>query len=500
MLIRNILANYVGKLWGVVSIYLFVPFYIRLLGVESYGVIAFQNVVLALMLMADAGLVPAFGREMARSADRDYLRTLLRTLETLLLSGCVVLAIAIALSREWIATRWLKGSDPALFALCIAMLGATTAAQLAMSLYSGGLMGLQRQTRANGYAVAFSMVRSGLVLLPLWLWRDLRVFFAWQLGASLLFLLLLRRSLWRELGGSSGARVELRALSGIWAYAIGMMGMAIVAALNTQMDKLVTSFALPLKDYAVYSLASVAAQAPVILTLPIALALLPRMTQHVEHHRREALLVEYVQYARLIAVVAVATTAFCCQWAEPLVRLWTSNSDLAARAAPVLQVLMVGSLLMSLQLMPYHLSLAHGHNSTNLKLGVVFLVVNPVLTYVLSRQFGLIGAAVPWVFMNLVALLWLGWALNARFAAEASRDWTLRAVLLPLVTVGGGVLLIGAASRELPRLGFSANASLAAAMVATGITVAACMRRQILTLYRSRNNRSNSPAPASESA
>ncbi|MDH0863263.1 lipopolysaccharide biosynthesis protein [Mitsuaria sp. GD03876] len=503
MLFRNILANYIGKLWGIVSIYLFVPFYIRLLGVESYGVIAFQNVVLALMLMADAGLVPAFGREMARSQDRAYLRTLLRTLETLLLAGCALLALVVALARDWIAAHWLKGSDPALLALCIALLGATTATQLAMSLYSGGLMGLQQQARANGYAVAFSMVRSGLVLLPLWFKPDLRVYFAWQLGAALLFLALLRHALWRELGGGAGARFEPRSLRGVWAYALGMMGMAIVAALNTQMDKLVTSFALPLKDYAVYSLAGIAAQAPVMLTLPVALALLPRLTQHVEQQRRAELTSEYLGYARLITIVAVATTAFACQWAAPLVRLWTGDADLAARTAPVLQVLMLGSLLLSLQLMPYHLSLAHGHNSTNLKLGVVFLVVNPVLTYVLSQRFGLLGAATPWVFMNLVALVWLGLALHLRFVPDALRDWAWRAVTLPTAAVGSGVLAAGAAAAQLRHLGLPEGAALGVAMAATASVVVASARRQVLALLRSRHGgraaSASAPVPVPDS-
>lgn len=486
MLGRNIFANYIGKLWGVVSIYLFVPFYIQLLGVESYGVIAFQNVILALMLMADAGLVPAFGREMARSSDRAYLRTLLRTLETLLIGSCVLLALLITLCREWVAAYWLKGSDPELLALCIALLGATTATQLAMSLYSGGLMGLQQQARANAYAVAFSMMRSGLVLLPLWFKPDLRVFFVWQLGAALLFLVLLRRALWRELGGRGDACFELRSLSNLWTYALGMMGLAIVAALNTQMDKLVTSFALPLKDYAVYSLAGIAAQAPVMLTLPVALALLPRLTQQVEHHRREELRSDYLQFSRLITIVAVATTAFCCQWAEPLVRLWTGNPDLASRAAPVLQILMVGSLLLSLQLMPYHLSLAHGHNSTNLKLGLVFLILNPILTYLLSQRFGMLGAAVPWVFMNGVALVWLGRTLHLRFVPDALRSWTLRAVLLPLAAVGGGVLVVGTAAGQLRHLGLREGAALGVAMAATALVVVLAVRRQFLTLLQAR--------------
>ena len=45
-MIKNILANYVGRIWGIISVFLFVPFYVKLLGIESYAVISFYMVIL----------------------------------------------------------------------------------------------------------------------------------------------------------------------------------------------------------------------------------------------------------------------------------------------------------------------------------------------------------------------------------------------------------------------------------------------------------------------
>lgn len=444
MLHRNILANYVGKLWAVFSVYLFVPLYIRLIGVESYGVIAFHNVILALMLIADAGLVPAFGREMARSQDRAYLRSLLRTMEILLGTVCAVLALLVALASPWIARNWLKGGDFGNLAVCVALLGATSAMQLAMSLYTGGLMGLQRQAQANAYGVGFSFVRSACVLVPLWLAPDLRVYFVWQVISAGLFLVLLRHALWRELEGRQKAGFDFESLRPVFGYALGMMGMSIVSALNTQTDKLVTSFALSLRDYAVYSLASVAGQAPMLLTLPVAMALLPRFTQHVARREIDLLQQEYLDFSRLMAMLSTAIAAFCFMWSEPLLLLWTSNPDLATHAAPVLRLLLVGSWLLSLQLMPFHLSLANGHNATNLRLGVFFLIVNPLLTYGLARHLGLVGAAIPWIVMNLTAFLYLGYFLHRRFMPSVVGRWFMQATLWPafIIMLGIGVVSV----------------------------------------------------------
>ena len=37
MIRRNIFANMVARAWGVISVYLFVPLYLKFLGIEAYG-------------------------------------------------------------------------------------------------------------------------------------------------------------------------------------------------------------------------------------------------------------------------------------------------------------------------------------------------------------------------------------------------------------------------------------------------------------------------------
>jgi O-antigen/teichoic acid export membrane protein len=150
---RNIAANYLGKLWGIASVYAFVPIYIELLGIESYGVIAFQGVLLAILWIADSGLTPAFSREAARSDDLPYLRNVLCAMERVYLSICLAVAIGMLLCSGWIANSWLKtpthvASDE--LQVSIALMSIGIACQLAMSLYFGGLMGRQKQVLANG--------------------------------------------------------------------------------------------------------------------------------------------------------------------------------------------------------------------------------------------------------------------------------------------------------------------------------------------------------------
>lgn len=63
---RNIVANFLGKGCAVLSIYLFVPFYVNILGVESYGVVGFYAVLQGVFMFANFGLIATLSREMAR--------------------------------------------------------------------------------------------------------------------------------------------------------------------------------------------------------------------------------------------------------------------------------------------------------------------------------------------------------------------------------------------------------------------------------------------------
>jgi O-antigen/teichoic acid export membrane protein len=84
---RNIIANATGRFWSIVSVYLFVPLYIKYLGIEAYGVIGFYAVLQGILFLADAGLSATLNRELARLSslpDRaKEMRDLVRTIEVL---------------------------------------------------------------------------------------------------------------------------------------------------------------------------------------------------------------------------------------------------------------------------------------------------------------------------------------------------------------------------------------------------------------------------------
>lgn len=433
----NVVANYMGKLWGFVSIYAFVPFYVHLLGINAYGLIAFNAIALALLYIADAGLSSAFAREAAkaRAETGQDLLDLLTSIERVLLSILIAVGVIFILAAPTIGSQWLEntGNVPRdRVVQSLRLMGAGLMPQIAISLYFGGLMGLQRQVSANLLWTGFSVARSGLVVIPIYFVPDIRMFFLWQLFVSIATLCVMREVLRyyiiRSIKGEPHAKIRGKfswtALRAIRGYAAGMLGMSIIAGLNTQLDKLVVSKMLPLHEFAQYSLASTLAQIPYILTLPIAVALLPRLTNLLgQDDQRDELSALYRNATYYIATIGAVSGFGLCLFMPDIFAVWMHGQSIGGGAVQVASLLAVGSILLTLQLAPFQLSLANGHQTTNLRLGAITLLVSVPLQVFLTQRYGVMGATIPWLLLNMVSFLYLGIALNMRFPLVRLTKW-----------------------------------------------------------------------------
>lgn len=432
---RNILANYVGRIWGLISVFIFVPLYIKILGIESYAIINFYTIILTLMYFADAGLSATLNREIARTSDKSYLGNLLFTIERVYLIICIVVASTIFFTSPLIANNWLKSSvisqhDIVIF---ICLMGFSVAFQLFTTLQNSGLMGLEKQVLSNTIQVSGSIFRSGMVLLPLHFFPSLYTYFIWQLLTNMTIFFITRYQLWKLIKGDFKYKFNREILRTVGRFAVGMMSMAIIASLNTQIDKILISKLLSLKEFGYYSLAGIVSQSPEIIITPIALAILPRMTKFSSELDKTNLIKLFHQYSLIISSVACAVTLVLFLYTRDFVLLWTQNPDIASSIDHVTKALLSGSVFLAFQYMPYYLAISNGHTKSNIRLGIVSIVfVIPILFFCIKR-YGLIGAPWPWFAMNLIAYIYLGFFLIKRFLKGEFGKWLINDTLLPLL-------------------------------------------------------------------
>jgi O-antigen/teichoic acid export membrane protein len=447
---RNAVANYIGTFCQALLGFLFVPLYIKYLGIESYGLIGFFVSFSALLRLTDLGLSLTLSREFARysalpdSAER--MRSLLKTLQTIywaisLLMGIIIVAVAPLIARYWINPGTL---DVAMVQNAVVLMGLTAVLQGPMSLYIGGVFGLQRHVLGNIVNISLAALRFGGVVLALALISStINTFFTFQLCIALIGAMVTGIILWGLLPHTGiPSRFQVSDLKSVWRFAAGMSINSVLALILFQLDKIILIKMLPLQMFGYYAVASTAAVAVTYLGSPLFTTFLPRYTQLYASGDDEKLKETYRRSCRLNALITVPTVIFLALFSKEALIIWTRNPDIADHAHLILSLLVIGYGLNQLACLPFALQIASGW----VKLGVytnasAVIIIVPALV-VATRFYGGAGAASVWIMLNSIYVFISVNIMHSRILKGEARYW-YAGMLLPLVLA----MVIGLAGR-----------------------------------------------------
>lgn len=443
---KNIIANYAGKLWGFISIFLFVRLYIDLLGIESYAIINFYAVILGLLVFADAGLTATLTRELSRDISLLKKSSLVYTFERIYLGICLLIIVLVLVLSDTISNNFLTSEhySSSEVSYYIKLIGVGVAFQLFSTLYDGGLQGLQYQVLTNKIKILWNLSRSGVVLVPLYFYPSLKIYFFWQIICNIGLILVFRNKLYNLLSKEK-IFFSFQILKDNYRYALGMMGIAFVSAINIQIDKIVTSKYLSMEFFGYYSIASLISQLPVLIVIPIMIAVFPVFSLHVSQNNNESTISNFHKYSFIITLIT-APIVFCiAYYSVPLVTLWTGMPLVANEINYVVKVLVIGGLFLCLQLTPFYLALANGFTKINLYTGILGLILVIPLMVFSIRHYGMLGATFPWFFINFFSFFTVGIYITRKFLLGNTIKWLFFDIALPIlvtIVIGGGVVFL----------------------------------------------------------
>lgn len=170
MLKHSLITNFASQIITAALSIVMVPIYVRHLGVEAYGLIAINAVLLAWVQVLDLGLSPTLCRELgslrAGTGSKVEVSLLLESLEKLIIGLCAVLLVLSIFVAPFFADRWLKTTSLPAHDIRIAfvLMMFTASARWLSALYRGGVVGIDRQVALNGIVVTFALIRSVLVV------------------------------------------------------------------------------------------------------------------------------------------------------------------------------------------------------------------------------------------------------------------------------------------------------------------------------------------------
>lgn len=472
----NVVANYVGVASSLVVGVALVPVYVRLLGSESYGIIGFFTTLYSVLQVMDLGLGMAVNRELARrqanAHDGQSTANLIRTVEILSWGLGLLLGSAVWMVSDFLAAHWLVAQALPHEAIrrSIALMGLTIALQWPSSIYSGGLMGLERQVQSVSVTTSSNIVFAlGAIGLLAWS-PSVVTFFYWRAAISACTTLILRALLWKHLPGvtrCTRSTFELASLSTIWRFSLGMAGVSLTGIALLQLDKVIVSRVLTLDRFGAYMVASTAAGVIPQFVAPIFSAFLPALSSAVARADREGIRTQFHASSQLISMVVFPIACAVTLFAEPLLLVWTKDAGVAANGAPVLSLLAAGALLNSVMVPFYAVQVASGWTKVATMTNLVLIAIVIPYSYMAAERWGAPGAASTWLVLNAV-YIGIGSTLTLRrlLVGEVAK-WITLDVMRPLAIS----VLIMAVSRWLfPRLGGLAQ-TLSVVSVSTLLTM-----------------------------
>lgn len=445
----NIIANFAGRAWSALMVLAFLPLYVRFLGIEAYGLIGVYVSLVALLAVLDMGLSTTLTRELARLSaapgGEQEARDLTRTFELIYWGVGILVGGGVAMMAPVIARHWLNVEGLAIETVeqSAMIMGLAVALQWPNSLYSGGLMGLQRQVLMNIVRAGAATLQGGGAVLVLWLISPTIVaYFFWQIVAGALQTAVMAACLWRSLpSAATHAAFRQELLERNWRFAGGITGIIILSILLTQTDKIILSKLLSLEMFGYYALAAAIAGGMNYISSPIFTALFPRLSQAAAGGSNVEITRLYHQGTQLMTAVVAPVWIIVALFSEELLTLWFGDSRTASNIHLLVTLLLTGTALNSIMSLPFALQLAHGWTRLSLYKNVVSAAILVPLLFWLTAHYGAVGAAFAWIGLNAGYFLFEVPLMHRRLLSDSMRRWYLTDVGMPVVLcLGIGVI------------------------------------------------------------
>lgn len=421
---RNIIANYLGAGAMILAPILALPWYLAQLGSKQYGLIGFVATLQVVLGLIDAGISQALVRDFATRFDTSFdgkkkSAILLFSFERVYWLFSLSVGLGTWLASRFIAEHWLNLDGLPLSSGVMAVGGAAFifAAQFPGSIYRSFLVGSESQVALNANLFVFALLRHAGGVFVVLIWPTLGAFLVWQIVIALAETLGRAWMAWRivetKRSQLTWSSVDFKK---IWFTAAGMTGATLLGALTVQMDRILLSRAVSIEQFGYYTIAATLAVGSMQLINPLTQAVLPQAIKTA--HDPLALYRLSVHLAKMIFAVVFACGVIFVIAGEWLLFFWLKQSEAVGIIYEILKISLIGTILNAFYNVGYVNWLSGGKTEKILKVNLFSFIFSILTMPFFISQFGVKGAALGWVVINLTGFVWsLEW-LSLKFRAS----------------------------------------------------------------------------------
>ncbi len=465
---RNIFANLIGRAWAKILGLVFIPLYIKFLGIEAFGLVGFYMTLASVSGLFDFGLSVTLNRELARlsalEGKAQEQRDLLRTMAIIYWLLALVLGALVFWLAPLIAGNWLNPQSLSVGTVTngVRLMGLALVIEFPFNFYQYGMMGMQRQVLLNGILGTVTAAQGVGAVLLLWLVSPtIECFFIWQIIIKSLGSWATMHSLWHSLPAAPlRARFRKSLLRGISGFALGWAGFNVTQAIAFQADRVVLSRLLPMHLFGYYVLAQTIGMALWGIVESINLAAFPKLSQLVVMADEIGLKHAYHRACQVLAVILMPVAVITTLFSWELVLLWTRNQVIADNVHQIASLLLIGIMLRGIGSMPFCLQMAYGWFRLTLFTSFLSAICFIPLIILLAKWYGALGGAAATAIQHFVFFLAMPF-MHYRYLRGEQSHWLLTDFLLPLAVVlivaGTGRLLYPPMAPPLLSVGYLAT-------------------------------------------
>ncbi|MDP2282440.1 MAG: oligosaccharide flippase family protein [Methylotenera sp.] len=435
----SIIASFASRFSAAILSIIVVPIYIKILGIESYGIIGFFTTLQALATLFDFGIGTTIIKEFSSKNDKkshQKLSDLAKASEFVYIIIACFIFLVLYTSIPWIVNSWINIGDLSKTSVTESLLIASLALsiQWPATLYASGLAGLHKQLQLASYNTGILFLRViSIVIVLKFVSPTIKYFFIVNLIFSLIQFIVMRHLMWSNLpkpnnwGKSKDRLIELKGFIGT------MSAISVCSVLLTQLDKIILSNILTLKDFGVYSLVVVFSGGLYLAVSPIFSVIYPRLSSIVSSGSPIDVIDFYHKSCQLLSMILIPIAVIVSFFSEKILFVWTGDITLSSIAKWPLILLVIGNALNGMMNAPYALQLAYSKPKLALYSNVISILFLIPSIYYLAKNYGVIGGAFAWLVINILYVLASQYITHRHLLKSDLFKWYWTDVGLPLL-------------------------------------------------------------------
>lgn len=432
----------------------FVPIYLDCLGPEAYGLIGIFASLQAMLALLDMGLSTTLNRSIAQSitekSDDKNIRNTVKTFEIIywlvaLVGGIVALSASYVMAYYWLNPENISSQ---IIWIAFAVMSVALIFQFPISLYTGGILGLQQHFVLNVVNAIMSTLKGlGAVILLLFISQSIIHFFVWQLFVTVLHVFTMKYYMMRLLPSGEKGVFSRDILQKHIRFALGVGGIGLTAVVISQIDKIILSKLLSLEEFGYYTFAALIGVSLVRIVRPIFMSYFPLFSQLIKEPNKDLLISTYHKASYFMGSIIIPIGLFLCIFSYEILYVWTSDTLIATKSFDLVSIIALGTLFNGFANLPYGLALASGWTSITFYTNLVLIIFLIPSMYFMTNEYGVIGAAIIWLVLNVFYVIFNTLVIHKRLIPNEHLKWIIHDNGKPFLIA---LLILAAAKWILP--------------------------------------------------